>query len=157
MEESSESFSPYLNNGESHCVWIPKRVPKLAYVVRGIMREVKRKQASKPASPRKHSYKDVVLARRDSVRDHVEATRNYLRQYSSKLINVPESEPFFPLTQAHTQAADVDKQASPSKLKEGIQGPEEWISSGSPKRAAKYDTSETIMEKESSNDGAASM
>ena len=162
LQESSDSSSPYLNNGEIHFVWTPRTVPKLAYVVSEIMNVVKRKQASEHVSPQALSYKDVVLARRDSVTDHVKATRKLLRQYSSKLVHVPgrldsESEPLLPLAQARTQADDVDKQASPSKsikafpmpMKEGNPGLKQWMSSGSPKQVANYDTP---MRKESSDD-----
>ena len=164
MQESSDSFSPYLNNGEIHCVWTPTTVSKLAYVVTEIMNEVKRKQASVPASPHQQTYKDVVSARRDNVRDHVEAIRKLLQRYSSKLVNVPgrldsESEPLFPLAPVRTQADDVDKQAFPLKSieafpmpkKEGRQEPKEWVSSESPKQASNYDASEMAMIKESSN------
>ena len=87
MEQPPES-SLYLKDGESHFVWTPEQVPKLAYVVSEVIERARRgSQHGITASPQKvDSPKRILLARQSEVLNCVNTTRSLLRKLSSKLL-----------------------------------------------------------------------
>ena len=85
LEQSPES-SLYLKDGESHSVWTPKQVPKLAYIVSEMMERARQgSQHGATASFRNvDSPKRILLARQNDVLNRVNTTRARLRKLPSK-------------------------------------------------------------------------
>ena len=118
MEQSPES-SLYLKDGESHFVWTPKQVPKLAYVVSEVIERARRgSQHGITASPQKvDSPKRILLARQSEVLNRVNTTRALLRKLSSKLL-IEEGESltksYFPLAEFTDEDEGIQTEKLPT-------------------------------------------
>ena len=118
MEQSPKS-SFYLKDGESHSVWTPKQVPKLAYIVSEMMERARRgSQHGATASFQKvDASKRILLARQNDVLNRVNTTRARLRKLSTNLLfeeGESQAKSYFPLAEVPDKEEGIQTEKHPS-------------------------------------------